>query len=185
MTIHINSITLLKPLVAADAENLFSLTDQHRDYLKQWLPWLDMTQDVSDTCKYIETAIEDQKKFKSYIYGIWHENVLAGVISLQNINMLNRSANIGYWVAENFSGRGLGKLATRNLVAHTFTNLKLNRIEIRCATGNLRSQNIPVKLGFSFEGVSKQAEWLYNHFVDHKVYSLLQKDWCEMDWSVF
>lgn len=31
------------------AEELFKLTDRNRNFLKQWLPWIDNVQKVSDT----------------------------------------------------------------------------------------------------------------------------------------
>lgn len=37
--------------VPPSAEQLFALTDQNREYLKVWLPWLDSVQEVDDTKK--------------------------------------------------------------------------------------------------------------------------------------
>ncbi len=53
----------------------------------------------------------------------------------------------------------------------------MNRIEVTCAIGNDKSSAIPKKLGFVFEGVSRGAGWLYDHFVDLEVHSLLAKEW--------
>ena len=53
----------------------------------------------------------------------------------------------------------------------------LNRIEIRCATQNVRSRAIPERLGFKEEGLIRDAEWLYDHYVDHIVYGMLESDW--------
>jgi len=55
--------------------------------------------------------------------------------------------------------------------------LKLNKVEIRCATGNTRSCAIPQRLDFKFEGVVKQGEWLYDHFVDLFLYGMSASDW--------
>jgi ribosomal-protein-serine acetyltransferase len=47
---------------------------------------------------------------------------------------------------------------------------------IACGVENKRSQAIPQRLGFTHEGTARQAEWLYDHFVDHQIYSLLRSD---------
>lgn len=39
------------------AEELFELTHKNRDFLKQWLPWLDNVQAISDTKEFIESQL--------------------------------------------------------------------------------------------------------------------------------
>jgi ribosomal-protein-serine acetyltransferase len=66
--------------------------------------------------------------------------------------------------------------ACRAFVSHAFHTLKLNRVTIECASGNTRSRGIPERLGFTFEGVIRGAEWLHDHFADHAIYGLLKGD---------
>ena len=88
---------------------------------------------------------------------------------------------LGYWLGEEFQGRGLVTAACRRLVAHSFDVLRLHRVEIRCAVENHRSRAIPERLGFRLEGRFREAEWLYDHWVDHAVYALLTTDRGEGD----
>ncbi|MBI3110076.1 MAG: GNAT family N-acetyltransferase, partial [Ignavibacteriales bacterium] len=37
------------------------------------------------------------------------------------------------------------------------------------------------RLGFRPEGKIREAEWLYDHFVDHLVYGMLAPDWFERE----
>ena len=53
----------------------------------------------------------------------------------------------------------------------------ISKVEIRVASGNINSRSIPYRLGFVEEGCIRQAEWLYDHYVDHIVYGMLVKEW--------
>lgn len=55
--------------------------------------------------------------------------------------------------------------------------LKLNRVEIRAGVHNLKSRAIPERLGFINEGTIRQAEWLYDCYIDHVIYGILESDW--------
>ena len=55
----------------------------------------------------------------------------------------------------------------------------MNRVEIRCATGNKKSCAIPERLGFTFEGIQRNGGWLYDRFVDYRIYSILANEWLE------
>src|SRR3712207_6857835 len=56
------------------------------------------------------------------------------------------------------------------------TLFRSNRVSIACATENKKSCAIPERLGFRREGVQRQAEWLYDHFVDHVIYAALRSE---------
>jgi ribosomal-protein-serine acetyltransferase len=42
---------------------------------------------------------------------------------------------------------------------------------------NKNSRGIPERLGFVNKGCIRQAEWLYDHYVDHVVYGKLAEEW--------
>ena len=83
---------------------------------------------------------------------------------------------MGYWLDKEAQGTGLMTRSCSALLEHAFAELDLNRVEIRCAVDNARSRAIPERLGFRLEGQLRQAEWLYDRFVDHAVYGLLARE---------
>jgi len=175
MILTANNIAL-KPLTLDDSDVLFQLTDKNRDYLREWLPWVDDTKTVEDSKSFIQSTIDNKNAAH---FGIWFNENLVGVIGYHFIHKANRKGHIGYWLDENSQGKGVMTIACRLLIKHGFEQLNLNRIEISCAVDNEKSCAIPERLGFQQEGTFRQVEWLYDHFVDHKFYALLKEDWKE------
>jgi len=138
---------------------------------------VDSSRTVEDRKKFIRDSLKQFAENKGFVAGIWHEGRLAGVIGYDAIDWENRSTEVGYWLGEEYQGKGLVTTACRALVDHAFGELDLNRVSITCATENKKSCAIPERLGFRREGVRRQAEWLYDHFVDHVVYAALASEW--------
>jgi ribosomal-protein-serine acetyltransferase len=173
----IDEHTELRLLKEQHTKELFALMDQNRKYLREWLPWLDDNKSPSDTKDFIKSSLEQFTSNNGFQMGIWFQGNLAGVIGYHKIDWANRATSIGYWLGASFQGRGLVTKACRALVDYAFSELRLNRMEIRCAVENRKSRSIPERLGFREEGIIRQAEWLYDHFVDHVVYGMLIGEW--------
>lgn len=167
----------LRTLEVHDADELFALTNLCRSYLRQWLPWLDVTQSVSDTRAFIESSLRQLAANAGFQTGIWQADQLVGVIGYHHLDWMNRTTNIGYWLAEQHQGRGIMTKSCSALVEYAFESWSMHRVEIRCAIGNLKSRGIPERLGFRQEGLMREAEWLYDHYVDHVVYGMLAQEW--------
>ncbi len=159
------------------AEELFLLIEANRASLRQWLPWLDWSNSSADTASHIQLSLERYRESNGFSAGIWFGNELGGAIGLHAIDSRHRSSSIGYWLSEHFRGRGAMTQACGAVVTACFQHYGLHRVEIRCATGNRKSCAIAQRLGFLHEGTLREAEWLYDHFVDLSVYSMLEQDW--------
>ena len=176
-TIPVSETFALTPLELQDAEELFSLTDANRDYLHRWLPWLDSIRRVEDTRAFVRAAQAQSSQNNGAQLAIRYHGRIVGIVGHHQIDWRNRLTSLGYWIGEEFQGRGLVTTACQALMDHAFGEARLNRIEVRCAVGNAKSRAIPQRLGFRQEGVLHDAEWLYDHFVDHIVYAMLARDW--------
>ena len=99
------------------------------------------------------------------------------MIGYNQLDWQNRIGYIGYWLAQDYQGKGLMTTSCKAIVDYGFGVLNLNRLVITCATENKPSQAIPNRLGFTHEGTTRDAEWLYDHFVDHEIYVQFYCDW--------
>lgn len=170
-SIEIDNDLELRSLEEAHIEELFALIEQNREYLREWLPWVDDNMSIKDSKKFIESSLGQSAS------GIWYSGNLAGVIGYGTIDRLNRKASIGYWLGASFQGHGLMIKACRAMIEHSFGKLGMNRVEIHCAAENKKSRAIPEELGFVQEGTIQQGQWLYDHFVDLVVYGMLASEW--------
>ncbi len=175
--LDIDAQTVLRPVTVRDAERLFAVIDANREQLRVWLPWLDQNRRIEDTESFIHAALEREKAARGSVWLIEVSGVLCGVAGFNWIEPVNRVCEVGYWLAADHQRRGIMTHCVARLLRHAFEDLNINRVTIPVAVDNQRSRAIPEQLGFRAEGVMRQAEWLYDHFVDHVLYALVRSEW--------
>ena len=158
------------------ADELFAVINRNRDRLEQWLHWAHSSHTPEDVVKYVQMARKDFQKPAALHFLIFHEGKIAGGCGLL-LNELNDFAEIGYWIDARLEGRGIVSECCRALIDYAFSELQLNRVQIRCAMENLRSAAIPRRLGFTHEGTLRQAIRTNNRLDDELCYGLLRTEW--------
>lgn len=85
-------------------------------------------------------------------------DVIVGAVYLTSINWLNRSAEFSIWIGlTEHQSKGVGKFATLKILEHAFKDLGLHRIYLTVLEGNIRARKLYKSVGFSEEGVLRQA----------------------------
>lgn len=177
--ISVNKNIRLETAKISMAPEIFASIDRDREYLKKWLPFVEMTCLVSDTEIFLKSIINQKGKKEDEIYTIWYKEEFAGLIAFKDTDWVNHKTELGYWLAEKMQGKGIVTASINKLIAFAFQKLKLNRIQIKVAVGNTKSSAIPKRLGFQFEGIERGSEFHKNKYHDLEIYSLLKKDWIE------
>jgi ribosomal-protein-serine acetyltransferase len=98
-------------------------------------------------------------------------------VDVHGLNALDSAGEIGYWLAEDMQGHGIITRSCRALLDYAFNDRGMNRIQIRAATDNTRSWAIAERLGFTYEGIQRQAGFASRGFHDLAVYSMLAHEW--------
>jgi ribosomal-protein-serine acetyltransferase len=156
---------------------LYQLVKLNRQHLREWLPWVDHMRTMDDFRRYINSSKQRYSSHLEMGYVITASQVMIGRLGLYNIDLANKSASIGYWLDKEWRGKGIITRCCKAVITEGFTRLHLNRIEIRAATANFKSQAIPERLGFKKEGIIRQGEFVNSQFIDLYVYSLLKEEW--------
>src|SRR5690348_6582399 len=97
----------LKLLEERHADEVFAVVERERTYLREWLPWVDMTTEAEHTANFIRTSLEQFASNDGFSAGIWSGNEFIGGIGTHKIDWLYRRVEIGYWIAQGFQGRGI------------------------------------------------------------------------------
>ena len=160
MIIPVTQQISLRSLSLDDASEIFETIDSQREHLGKWLPFVLFTKRVEDTEAFIKSVLETPKELYNHTFAIRYMDNFAGVIGLRSSDYLNKKTEIGYWLSKEYEGKGIVSKSVQALTEFVFNELKMNRIQIRCATENIKSNNIPKRLGFSFEGVERAGELL-------------------------
>ncbi len=167
----------LRQMEEIHAQELFALTERNRSYLRQWLPWVDQAHSSEDTRRYIVGAVSQYQSNRGPNAAIWIGQAIARSIGCHPIDWTNRACSIGYWLDAGYQGQGIMTQCCTALIDYLFDETKLHRVVIQCGVGNTRSCAIPQRLGFTREGVAREAEWVNDRWVDLVVWGMLAQDW--------
>ena len=158
------------------SEKLFLLIDRNREHLRKWLPWVDGVTSESDTAEFIQGTIEQAENGLGSHYAVFYNSAMAGMAGFHPVDRVNRNAEIGYWLGLEFTGKALATASALHLIREGFYKFGLNRMEIRCASGNTSSIAVAKRAGMVYEGTLREEEWLHDRYVDHDIYSILKKE---------
>ncbi|MEZ4741338.1 MAG: GNAT family protein [Bdellovibrionota bacterium] len=159
-----------------DTDQLLYLINLNRDDLRQWLPWLDYVNSPKEMEKYIQLSLEKFEKSGAITSCIRQHGRIIGVIGFNQINWINYSTSLGFWLNKEHRRNGIMKRCCNVMLDYAFNELKLNRIEISCDTRNIASIKVAESLNFQLEGKLRQASHVYNRFIDLLLYAKLASD---------
>lgn len=167
----------LRQLELCDAGPLFELADRNRERLREWLNWVDRTRCADDVRQFIAAALEQWEAGLGPNAAILLDGAIIGSVGAHPYDLARRNCSIGYWIDEAHAGKGVVTRCAARFLDYLFDEVKLHRVEIRCGAGNDRSCAIPERLGFTREGVLREAEWVSGRWVDLVVWGLLEQEW--------
>jgi RimJ/RimL family protein N-acetyltransferase len=146
---------VLRRLRMDDASAIAAAVAGSMDHLRPWMPWA--TPDSADPrTQRIRVAESDEMwaQGTDFIYSIvGTDGVLAGEIGLHR-RLDDGGIEIGYWIAEQRTRRGLGTAAAAALTEAALRLPGVSRVEIHCDEANVASSAIPRKLGYRLDRVT-------------------------------
>ena len=158
------------------ASDIFSIVEKEREYLREWLPWVDMTTEEKHTRNFLKGAHQMNVGGQQLNTWIFYKGELCGSISYVKIDKDHDFGEIGYWLSKAYMGNGIMTRSCKRLMRYGFEKLGLERVEIRVATENEPSTAIPKRLGFYYEGLSRKRLKIRGVYHDLHQFSMLKEE---------
>lgn len=157
-----------------DNDHWFEI-DRNRNFLREYLLWVDKTISQQDVVDATNLFIDWWNKGENYAYSIvLNETAKAiGSIDIHHIDTANHSAEIGYWLAEEYNGNGYMSEAVKIIEKQAFDE-GLNRLVIKVELSNIASCRVAEKNNYILEGIHKQMLLKYDTFRDIKCFAKIK-----------
>lgn len=142
-----------------------------QDNLRDGLPYPYTEQDAA---AYIQTMLSADEN-KIFAFAITINNKVIGSISIfRQENIHRRTAELGYYIAENYWGKGIMTEAVKQICEYVFNNSDIIRIYAEPFADNSASCRVLEKTGFQFEGILKSNAVKNGKIIDMKMYALIK-----------
>lgn len=168
-------VVYLKKWELSDAAALAEvLSDKKlRDHLRDGIPYPYTEQDGRE---FIMGVLSDGEQ-DVFSFAVMADGALAGTISLfRQGNIHRQTAELGYYLAENFWGKGIMTEAVRQACRYVFANSDVIRIYAEPFAHNLASCRVLEKAGFHYEGTLRSNAVKDGNVIDMRMYSRLRTD---------
>jgi ribosomal-protein-serine acetyltransferase len=177
-TIFAHDSVRIRPYTAEDAAALYAAVSGSLTTLNRWLPWARPDYSPGDSEVWIAHCLRSWSTGAEYPFGIFDaaSGRLLGGVGLNALHRARRSANLGYWVADDARGRGVAGAAARLAAQFGFAELGLHRVEILILPDNHVSRRVAIKLGATCEGIARNAVIFEGKPQEAMVFSLIPED---------
>ncbi len=171
----INKDLSLRLAHVTDSEEVYKLIDGSRAHLKKWLTWVGVIKGVRD-CRLSEIkAMQQYAENNGFQCNIIYRDKIVGRIGLHGINWGEKSTAIGYWLGENYLGKGIMTTCCEGLLKLIFNQLNLNKVYIYVDEKNSKSRAIPKRLNFKEVEIKQNAQIFTDSYVKHVRYIMTRE----------
>lgn len=169
-------IVIYRRTHAHDAE-LFQLIDRSREHLRPFLFWIDGTKTENDVRVVTDIFSKnwDEKNSFEFVFFDICSGKMVGAGGVHTISHMNRMAEFGYYLDRDACGNGFATEFVRLLEKELFAR-GIHRCVIECDEKNAASAAVAARLGYTREGLLRDAKFTDGSFRNELVFSKLATD---------
>ncbi len=166
---------LLRPLQTRDATAWREVRGRNGDWLRHWDATVPDNAPTSQTTfpQLVRRLRKMARQGAAMPFAIEVDGVFAGQLTVNNI--VRGSAqfgSIGYWLDQDFAGRGVMPRAVALAVDHCFFTAGLHRLEVAIRPENTNSLRVVEKLGLREVGYAPKYLHINGDWRDHRLFAV-------------
>jgi ribosomal-protein-serine acetyltransferase len=177
VSIIINENILLRSYQVDDAPELFNAVNGSRKHLLPWLDWISKTTRPEHSLQFIQQSLHQLHTQEALALGIFYNDRIVGGIGMHHWEQPTKRAQLGYWISEEWEGKGIMNICLTRFIDFLFEKIGLNKIEIHFVPANKRSAKLAARLGAKVEGVIRQCTLRNGQLEDIVMAGLLKSEW--------
>ena len=144
-----------------------------QDNLRDGLPYPYTEQDGKEFISAMLSADESE----TFAFAITVDNMVIGSIGIfRQGNIHRQTAELGYYIAEEYWGKGIMTEAVKQICAYVFAKSDIIRIYAEPFAYNIASCRVLEKVGFQYEGTLRSNAVKNGRVIDMEMYSLLKAE---------
>jgi RimJ/RimL family protein N-acetyltransferase len=161
-----------------DALEVFIAVEESMASLRPWMPWAYPGYSIADSEGWIKNSMKGWSEETAYEFAITDskDGSYIGGCGLNHLDIINKMANLGYWVRSSRHNEGIATRAAKMLAQFGLNTLKLNRIEIVAAVENSCSRRVAEKVGGVREGILRHLLAMPGGVQDAILFSIIPAD---------
>ena len=159
----------------SDAKDLAAALSNKKvqDNLRDGLPYPYTEQDGKEFISAMLSADENE----TFAFAITVDDMVIGSIGIfRQGNIHRQTAELGYYIAEEYWGKGIMAEAVKQICEYVFGNSDIIRIYAEPFAYNIASCRVLEKAGFQYEGTLRSNAVKNSKVIDMKMYSLLKEE---------
>ena len=152
------------------AADLHNLVVKNKTFLQTAFDWAQHVGSEDDTRRNVQSNQMLHQRGYAKMFLLFLQEEIVGVLSFNQIEPINKTAYIGYWIDEHHQGQGLLSQALQAFMHYYARRGEVRRFVIKCRVANHKSNQVALRNGFTLEGCLKQAEYLNGAYDDQNIY---------------
>lgn len=173
-----SSNLVLKKIEKGDVQEVFSIYSNDKVFKFCGIIPKHNIETVGNMIGHFERDFNKKSRIKLGIFLKNESNKLVGIIEAMEFKQKVNMVTIGYFLAEEYWGKGIASEAVSIFIKFLFEKVNINRIQAEVMPANKASKRVLLKNGFTGEGLMRQAIfWSGKGIVDLEVFSILRGDY--------